>query len=182
MYNKIKSFYTLFYKQKTDLCRKKGECFYFHNLFICIDEQYMYGSEFLPDILDSEKAQIREIAAQFAQNLWKVSFSEGLKAYVKSSEEIYFYPARWKYCFKCGEIDKKEAMAEHECALEFKDFPIVVQTSWYKLKEFFLTDRYSLLLKELGFDDLPLITPVSEPVKIDIDHKTRATAVEKEDL
>lgn len=135
----------------------------------------------MPDILDSEKAKIREIASQFAQHLWKISFTEGLKAYIKSSEEIYFYPSRWKYCFKCGEIDKKDSMADHECSLEFKDFPIVVQTSWYKLKEFFLTDKYTLLLKELGFDDLPLPTPVKEPAKIKVDSEVRESVAEKSD-
>ena len=134
----------------------------------------------MPDILDSEKAKIREIASMFAQNLWQTSFTEGLKAYIKSSEEIYFYPARWKYCFKCGEIDKKETMAEHSCSLEFKDFPIIVQTSWYKLKEFFLTTRYTDLLHEFGFDDIPLPSPVKGESTVKADYKVKETATEKE--
>jgi hypothetical protein len=134
----------------------------------------------MPDILDSEKAKIRELAAQFAQNLWKISFTEGLKAYLQSSEEVYVHPARWRYCFKCGEINKKESMANHDCSLEFKEFPILVQTSWYRLKEFFLTDRYKEILKNLGLSDLPLPTIVVEKSKIETDLQISETAVEKD--
>ncbi|MHA1198403.1 MAG: hypothetical protein ACTSQF_03530 [Candidatus Heimdallarchaeaceae archaeon] len=136
----------------------------------------------MPDILDSEKSKIREIAAHFAQNLWRISFTEGLKAYIQSSEEIYVHPARWKYCFKCGEINKKESMTAHECSLEFKEFPILVQTSWYKLKQFFLTDRYKSIVKELGISDLPLFSPISEPRKVKLDSKPSEPIVEEEKI
>ncbi len=134
---------------------------------------------FLPDILDSEKSKIRAIAQQFAQNLWKIPFTEGLKAYMLSSEEIYVHPARWKYCFKCGDINRKESMADHNCSLEFKDFPILVQTSWYKLKQFFLTDKYESVLKELGLSDLPQPTAIRQPAVVKIDSKRNEPVVEK---
>ncbi|MCE7740972.1 MAG: hypothetical protein GOP50_00815 [Candidatus Heimdallarchaeota archaeon] len=135
----------------------------------------------MPDILDSEKSKIRAIAANFAQNLWKTSFTDGLRAYMTGSDELYIHPARWKYCFKCGEINKKESMNKHECALEFKDFPILVQTSWYKLKQFFLTERYIQLMQDLGLADLPLPSPIVKPTMVNADSKRLEHVVEKEE-
>ena len=112
---------------------------------------------FMPDIRDEEKAAIRELSKVFVKHIWKVPFNEGLIAYTKASEQVYVHPARWKICFKCGEINKKESMSneKHTCALDFSGFPIITQTSWYKLKSFFLGNLYTDLLKELGVKELP---------------------------
>lgn len=116
----------------------------------------------MPDITDEEKSEIREIAGRYANSLWKVLFNEGLVLYVKSNNELYVHPARWKYCLRCGEINKKERMENHRCKLEVEDFPIVIQTSWFKLKNFFLSDRYKEIMKEVGIDKMPSITPITE--------------------
>ena len=122
----------------------------------------------LPDITDAEKSQIRAIAKQYANAIWKIPFNEGLILYVKTNNELNIHPARWKYCMKCGEIDKKEKMDPHKCLLDVEDFPILIQTSWYKLKEFFLTNLYKEFMKEAGIDKIPsmsLTTEVSTETK-----------------
>ncbi len=135
----------------------------------------------LPDITDAEKSQIRELSKQYATSLWRISFNEGLVLYVKTNNELHIHPARWKYCLKCGEINKKEKLDAHKCLLDVEDFPILIQTSWYKLKEFFLTDLYKKFMKEAGIDklpSLPLVTEVSSETKAT--EETRISTAEKE--
>ncbi len=136
----------------------------------------------MPDITDAEKSQIREIAKQYATALWKIPFNEGLVLYVKSNNELHIHPARWKYCMKCGEIDKKEKMDPHKCLMNVEEFPILIQTSWYKLKEFFLTENYKDFMKEAGIDKIPsisLITEINEEVKEVKDTKVPASEKER---
>ena len=116
----------------------------------------------MPDITDSEKSEIREIAGEFAASLWKIPFNDGLILYVKTNEELFIHPARWKYCLKCGIIDKKEKMENHHCLMDVREFPILIQTSWFKLKAFFLGEEiYMKFLKDAGIDDLPKQVPIS---------------------
>ena len=137
----------------------------------------------LPDITDAEKSQIREISKQYATSMWRIPFNEGLVLYVKTNNELHIHPARWKYCLKCGEINKKENMDEHKCLMDVEDFPILIQTSWYKLKEFFLTDLYKKFMKEVGIDKIPsfpLVTEVSRGTQETED--TRISEAEKEQV
>ena len=134
----------------------------------------------LPDILDSEKSEIREIAKYFALNLWKISFSDGLRAYVKSSNNLHIHPARWKYCLKCGEIKKKENMDKHSCLMDVEEVPILLQSSWYKLKEFFLSDKYKAVLKEIGGDKLPKPAVIVETKDIKTEDRVPEPVSEKE--
>ncbi len=123
----------------------------------------------MPDIKDSEKIEIQQIAKNFVMQLWKVPFNVGLTTYTKTAEALYAQHHRWKFCLKCGQIAKKENLTEgkHACSLDFKGFPIITETSWYKLKQFFLTNAYSTLLKEIGVSDLiktvPIRTKQKEP-------------------
>ncbi|MCG3222544.1 MAG: hypothetical protein H7641_14280 [Candidatus Heimdallarchaeota archaeon] len=112
----------------------------------------------MPDILDKEKSQIRELAKEYAVSMWKIPFNEGLVLYVKTNNELHKHPARWKYCLKCGEINKKEKMDNHRCLKEIEDFPVLIQTSWIQLKKFFLSNRFRKLMKEAGIDEIP--TPI----------------------
>jgi len=125
----------------------------------------------LPDITDAEKSQIREIARQYAVSIWRISFNEGLILYVKTNEKLNIHPARWKYCLKCGDIIKiktkkdlreGEEVEKHQCLLDVQDFPVLIKTSWYKLKEFFLTNTHIKFMKEAGIDKLPSLTLVTE--------------------
>jgi hypothetical protein len=137
----------------------------------------------LPDITDAEKSQIRDLSKQYATSLWRIPFNEGLVLYVKTNNELHMHPARWKYCLKCGEINKKERMDDHKCLLDVEDFPILIQTSWYKLKEFFLSDLYRKFMKEAGIDKIPsvsLVTEVSSETKTK--EETRISAAEKEQV
>lgn len=110
----------------------------------------------MPDIKDTEKVQIQQIAKTFVMQLWKIPFNDGLTVYTKTAQALYAQHHRWKFCLKCGKIDKKENLADdqHSCSLDFKGFPIITETSWYKLKHFFLTNAYSNLLQELGVYNL----------------------------
>ena len=137
----------------------------------------------MPDITDAEKSQIRELAKQYATALWRIPFNEGLVLYVKTNNELQIHPARWKFCMKCGEIDKKEKMDPHKCLMNVEEFPILIQTSWYKLKEFFLTDLYKEFMKEAGIDKIPSITLISK-TREDVKEikETKVPASEKEGI
>lgn len=146
----------------------------------------------LPDITDAEKSQIREIAKQYALSIWRIPFNEGLILYVRTSDKLSIHPARWKYCLKCGEIIKtktkkvlKEGEKEekHSCLLDVQDFPVLIKTSWYKLKEYFLTDSYKEIMKDAGIDKLPSIVLVTEISKETSEIKeTRVPATEEEGI
>ena len=137
----------------------------------------------MPDITDAEKSQIREIAKQYATALWKIPFNEGLILYVKTNNELHIHPARWKYCMKCGDIDKKEKMDPHKCLMNVEEFPILIQTSWYKLKEFFLSNLYKEFMKEAGIDKIPSIKPITE-IREEVNEttETKIPASEKEGI
>ena len=114
----------------------------------------------MPDILSSEKAEIRGIAKNYSQTLWTIPFSKGFIAYIKTSDEISIHPARWRYCFKCGMIlrtnlvkndETEDQTRNHACILEFEDIPLLIKTSWIKLRKFFLIyEKYKEILKEIG--------------------------------
>jgi len=122
----------------------------------------------VPDILDKEKSHIRELAKEYAVSMWKIPFNEGLVLYVKTCNELQKHPARWKYCLKCGEINKKEKMDNHRCLKGIEDFPVLIHTSWIQLKKFFLTTRrFRKLMKEAGIDEKPTSVIIFE-TKADI--------------
>lgn len=134
----------------------------------------------MPDILDTEKAEIREIARIYAQSMWKVPFDKGLLAYVKTNSALYVHPARWKFCLKCGEINKKEAMNKHNCTLyNYEDFPVIIQTSWYKLKDFFLSDTYKEIITEIGLDKLVIPQTIKTEKSLILEETKVETASEK---
>jgi hypothetical protein len=145
----------------------------------------------LPDITDAEKSQIREIAKQYAVSIWRIPFNEGLILYVKTNEKLNIHPARWKFCLKCGDILKSktqkdlkegEELEKHKCLLDVHDFPVLIKTSWYKLKEFFLTDTYKEFMKEAGIDRFPsltLVTKISKETKESEQTKIPATEEER---
>jgi hypothetical protein len=136
----------------------------------------------LPDILDKEKSQIRELAKEYAISIWKIPFNEGLILFVKTNNELHKHPARWKFCLKCGEIDKKEKMDDHRCLEEVEDFPVLIQTSWVQLKKFFLSNRYKKLMKDAGIDKIPVSTILVESkiAQQDVSEETLSTAIEEE--
>ena len=138
----------------------------------------------LPDILDKEKSQIRALAKEYAVSMWKIPFNEGLVLYVKTNNELHKHPARWKYCLKCGEINKKEKMDNHSCLKEIEDFPVLIQTSWIQLKKFFLSTRFRKLMKEAGIDKIPtpIITTETKADVIGISEELPRPATEKEGL
>lgn len=119
----------------------------------------------LPDILASEKSEIREIAKKYAQELWTIPFDKGIVAYVKTNNELFVHPARWRYCFKCGLILRttlgkdtktKDETINHSCILEFEDVPLLVKTSWFQLRKFFLIQKqHNKILEEIGLSKLP---------------------------
>ena len=136
----------------------------------------------LPDILDKEKSQIRELAKKYAVSIWKIPFNEGLILFVKTYNELHKHPARWKFCLKCGEIDKKEKMDGHRCLEEIEDFPVLIQTSWIQLKKFFLTNQYKKLMKEAGIDKIPTPTILVESkiTQQDVSEESLTSAIEEE--
>lgn len=119
----------------------------------------------MPDILAAEKAEIKSIAVKYARSLWTIPFDKGIVAYTRTNNNLFIHPARWRYCFKCGMIlkanlvktsDLEDETTNHSCILEFEDVPLLIKTSWFKLREFFLKEKtYSEILEEIGLPDLP---------------------------
>ena len=124
----------------------------------------------MPDILSSEKAKIRAIAKNYAQALWTIPFNKGFIAYINTSDLLSVHPARWRYCFKCGMIlrtnlvkndETNDETKNHACILEFEDIPLLIKTSWIKLRKFFLIDEnHKKILKEIGLESLPEVKPI----------------------
>lgn len=121
--------------------------------------------------------------------LWASPFNEGLMIYSETFDALYIRSARWKYCLKCGEIETTEEMLDefelkkmsssgrkkaqnrvHECTMGVNHFPVLITTSWYKLKDFFMTDKYVKSLEKAGVKDIPYQKPIIEqvPTKVKI--------------
>jgi hypothetical protein len=134
----------------------------------------------VPKISTVEQEQIKSIAKRFSMGLWASPFNEGLLIYSETFNALYIRSARWKYCLKCGEIEPTEQMLDqaelkkipngekdaasirvHKCTLGVSHFPVLITTSWFKLKNFFLTDLYIQALQDAGvtdrFDQIPII-------------------------
>jgi hypothetical protein len=130
---------------------------------------------FLPDILAAEKAEIKSIATKYARSLWTIPFDKGIVAYTRTSNELFVHPARWRYCFKCGMILKanlvkdpelEDETTNHSCILEFEDIPLLIKTSWFKLREFFLINKnHSKIINEIGLPKLPKPITVTKPAE-----------------
>ena len=110
----------------------------------------------MPDITNTEKSRIRSTAKRLVHKIWASPFSEGVWIYTELSEELYMKSARWRICLRCGTVDQKEKMIEgkHSCEFNPNNFPVLVATSWYKLKEYFLegglvslVEKYNLKIK-----------------------------------
>ncbi len=106
----------------------------------------------MPDITDLDKSKIRLIAKNYIMGLWSVTFTEGFLAYKETFNSLYKRSAKWKFCLKCGKIGLAEELKEgkHQCILKKSVVPVLVTTSWFKLRGFFLTQKYALMLKGIG--------------------------------
>ncbi|MFW9852307.1 MAG: hypothetical protein ACFFDS_05165 [Candidatus Thorarchaeota archaeon] len=107
----------------------------------------------MPDITDDKKNQIRKIAEKYCYILSKIPFEEGVSIYSKTYQSLYIQSARWRFCLLCGEIKHPEDFRnnDHKCSqLSSDDFPTLVKTSWIKLEEFFLSQKFLEVLKEGG--------------------------------
>ncbi len=119
----------------------------------------------MPDILSSEKSEIRAIAQKYAQSLWTIPFDKGIVAYVKTNNKLFIHPARWRFCFKCGmilktslskKVDTEDETKDHSCILEFEEVPLLIKTSWFQLRKFFLIEQtHKKILQEIGLSELP---------------------------
>ena len=129
-------------------------------------------------------------------------FNEGLLIYSDTYDSLYIRSARWKYCLKCGEIEQTEEMLDeqelakmsatdrkkskervHKCTMGVNHFPVLITTSWYKLKDFFITKgTYKKILEKAGVKDIPKqqlileeIPTKAKPVSIPTDIKQEGT-------
>ena len=135
----------------------------------------------MPDVKDAEKAQIKYIARRFVQDLANAPMGEGLTIYSETIDRIHLRSARWKICLKCGTIDKREILNEnsHSCSSSLGNLPVIIQTSWVKLKDFFLSDEYIKLLKLAEIEPVsvrptPITTAVEEPADTPVTAKEKA--------
>ena len=130
----------------------------------------------MPDIPTSEKERIRARARYFVLDLWSGPFQNSFMIYDITLRALYKHAARWNFCLMCGKIDTvKKLTTDHVCIKRYtdklekdqlanpKNIPMIISTSWMKLKEFFLTDKHLTTLKELGIEikykeDIPVIS------------------------
>lgn len=109
----------------------------------------------MPDITDKNKQLIRVILRKYCQILTRIPFEDGLALYTETYNELFVSSARWRICLLCGEIRRSnEFIAQnHDCSpTVYHNFPILVKTSWIKLQDFFLSERFLELLRERGME------------------------------
>ena len=109
----------------------------------------------LPDITDQNKKLIKMLLSQYCQILKRISFENGITLYTETFNELYTSSARWKVCLLCGEIRRLNGFVirNHDCSpILYHNFPILVQTSWINLQDFFLSDKFLNLLRERGME------------------------------
>ena len=124
-------------------------------------------------VSNAERKQIRSRAQRFTIDLLKAELGEGIQVYQDTIMELYDGKARVRICLKCGEIDKAQNLTKdtHECTrtLQILPFPYLVTTTWLKLRAFFLGERYSAILQQLGFEPVkvePIITSKRLPTEV----------------
>lgn len=139
----------------------------------------------MPKISNAEQQFIRSLAKKYAMKLIVSPFNEGLLIYSDTYESLYIRSARWKYCLKCGEIESTEDMLDehelkkmgtsnrkkahdrvHKCTMGVNHFPVLITTSWYKLKAFFMTEKYAKALEKAGVKDIPYQQPIVEKIPV----------------
>ena len=109
----------------------------------------------MPDITSEDKTSIRNLAKCFSRILSRVSFKNGSQIYHYTFQHLYKRSARWKYCLLCGKIGSPEDLQnrEHKCPRAvFHNIQVLVSTSWYKLRDFFLEQGYKEVLNLVGID------------------------------
>ena len=124
----------------------------------------------MPDITNNEKTAIRSRAKRLVQKIWASSFSDGVWIYSELAETLYMKSARWRICLRCGEIKLKETMVDgkHKCDFNTTNFPVLVATSWYKLKEFFLDGGIEKISETYDLDiKLPKIITKEMPSQVE---------------
>ena len=137
---------------------------------------YTYCLHTMPDIPFSEKERIRAIAKNFVLDLWGGPFMNSFMIYDITLRALYKHASRLNLCLMCGEIDTvKKLTSDHMCIKKYtdkldenqlanpKNIPMMISTNWMKLKEFFLTDKHLMTLKELGIEikieeEIPVIS------------------------
>ena len=134
--------------------------------------------EYMPDITNTEKTRIRSTAKRLVQKIWASPFSEGVLIYTDLSEDLYMKSARWRICLRCGTVDQKEKMIDgtHSCDFNPNNFPVLVATSWYKLKEYFLEHG---IIKLIDKYDLKLKPPVLITEQVPVESKQSTITEEK---
>ncbi|MHA1592657.1 MAG: hypothetical protein ACTSUP_09315 [Candidatus Heimdallarchaeaceae archaeon] len=148
----------------------------------------------MPDIATSDKERIRTRSKHFVLDLWGGPFKNSFMVYDITLRALYKHAARWNFCLLCGEINTvKKLTTNHDCIKDYtdklnddqlsnpKNIPMIISTSWMKLREFFLTDKHIATLKELGVeikykDEIPVITASTDVsiAKEEISEKEKA--------
>jgi len=148
----------------------------------------------MPDIATADKERIRTRAKNFVLDLWGGPFKNSFMVYDITLRALYKHAARWNFCLLCGEIDTvKKLTINHECIKDYteklsedqlsnpKSIPMIISTSWMKLKEFFLTSKHIETLGQLGVEikyeeDVPVIISSKEVsmVEEEIQEKEKA--------
>jgi hypothetical protein len=128
----------------------------------------------ITDITTAEKKQIRSRARRFVQDLSDAPLEAGLQLYHETIDELYKRSSRLRMCLKCGNIDTIDKLTEkHSCARNLPKFPVLVTTSWLRMREFFLSPKYVTVLQNIGVEpvvekEVPIRAPAEAEVSSDI--------------
>lgn len=109
----------------------------------------------MPDIPNKEKHLIELIADRYSKILSRLKFSNGSLVYQRTYEQLYIKSSRWKFCLLCGKIATPTDFTRdmHSCPpLLFQKHPICCSTSWIKLRDFFLSNKYLETLSKVGVE------------------------------
>ena len=148
---------------------------------------YIHEASKMTDMNSAKKKVVRSRVRRFALDLWDAPLDQGLQLYQNTIKELYQNGARLRMCLKCGVIDTIQDLtdkgsAAHKCALDFSSFPVLVTTSWKKMAEFFLSDRYVKALQKIGVEPEVERVVVTAPVEQEIEVPTKVTTRERSDI
>ena len=116
-----------------------------------------YSSDFgvndIKAISEEKKHMISLLAKSYSEILSNLPFDKGAWIFSRSHDELKLEKGKIHFCLLCGTIGTLEDFnfIAHECPLLiFQNLPMLISTSWVKLKDFFLTNEYLNVLREVG--------------------------------
>lgn len=110
----------------------------------------------MPDIKNKEKKLIRAKAKTYSSILSRISFEKGTILHLKTYKVLSQDSARCRICLMCGMVGSAEDFENHQkCSSsnENQKIPLIIKTSWYKLRDFFLAGECCEFFRDLEIEE-----------------------------